>query len=104
MVAARVMVSHNVAPEDAVASFRCLLDTAPANTIALMPARLVVDVDRSTSTLYLHVLDIPDPDKADRFREQVRRIEAGLIRAIGSKEEVAMVKSEAANRRNGGTS
>ena len=28
--AARVMVAHHVAPEDAVASFRCLLDVAPA--------------------------------------------------------------------------
>ncbi|MCW2133838.1 MULTISPECIES: Na+/H+ antiporter subunit E [Crystallibacter] len=81
-----------------------LLVTATGHTISLIPGSLVVDVDRSTSTLYLHVLDIPDPDKADRFREQVRRIEAGLIRAIGSKEEVAMVKAEAANRRNGGTS
>jgi hypothetical protein len=28
--ACRVMVTHKVAPEDAVASFRCLLDVAPA--------------------------------------------------------------------------
>ena len=28
--AARVMVTHRVAPEDAMASFRCLLDVAPA--------------------------------------------------------------------------
>ncbi|EMY32529.1 monovalent cation/H+ antiporter subunit E [Arthrobacter crystallopoietes BAB-32] len=80
-----------------------LIVTATGHTISLIPGSLVVDVDRSTSTLYLHCLDISSPESAERFRDQVRRIEAGLIRSIGSKEELAIIRAEKQNASTGGS-
>lgn len=79
-----------------------LIVTATGHTISLIPGSLVVDVDRSTSTLYLHCLDIPSADHAARFRDQVLRIEEGLIRSIGSKEELAIVRNGKRSGQEGG--
>jgi multicomponent Na+:H+ antiporter subunit E len=75
-----------------------LLVTATGHAISLIPGSFVVDVDRSTSTLYLHVIDVATEEAAERFRADVRRIEAGLIRMMGTKEELAMVKAEGTGR------
>ncbi|GLB69257.1 Na+/H+ antiporter subunit E [Arthrobacter mangrovi] len=80
-----------------------LIVTATGHTISLIPGSLVVDVDRSTSTLYLHCLDIESPEGAERFRDQVLRIEEGLIRSIGSKEEMAIIRDGKLQAQQGGT-
>lgn len=72
-----------------------LVMTAVGHTTSLIPGSLVVEVDRSTSTLYLHVLNIADAAAAQRFRAAVLRTEAEVIRAIGSREEMALLRSEA---------
>jgi multicomponent Na+:H+ antiporter subunit E len=56
----------------------------------------VVEVDRSTSTLYLHCLNIGTPDEVEKFRREVRDIEASLIRIMGTAEELDIVRQEAA--------
>ncbi|MFD1211882.1 Na+/H+ antiporter subunit E [Arthrobacter sp. GCM10027362] len=71
-----------------------LILTATGHAISLIPGSLVVEVDRSGSTLYLHCLNISGPQEAEAFRAQVLRIEAGLIRAFGTKEELALVRAE----------
>ncbi|NKX55233.1 Na+/H+ antiporter subunit E [Arthrobacter mobilis] len=71
-----------------------LILTATGHAISLIPGSLVVEVDRSTSTLYLHCLNIPGPREAEAFRGQVLRIEAALIRAFGTREELALVRAE----------
>ncbi|MFP5366326.1 MAG: Na+/H+ antiporter subunit E, partial [Actinomycetes bacterium] len=63
--------------------------------ISLIPGSLVVEVDRSTSTLYLHALNISTPQDVENLKNQVRSIEAGLIRIMGTKEELETVQSEA---------
>jgi multicomponent Na+:H+ antiporter subunit E len=64
--------------------------------ISLIPGSLVVEVDRSTSTLYLHALNIASKQDVEGLRNEVRSIEAGLIRIMGSPEELEAVRMEAA--------
>jgi multicomponent Na+:H+ antiporter subunit E len=73
-----------------------LIVTATGHAISLIPGSLVVDVDRSTSTLYLHVIDVSTEEAAEDFRAEVRGIEAGLIKVMGTKEELQRVKAERA--------
>lgn len=77
-------------------SHQDLLVTAAGHVISLIPGSLVVEVDRSTSTLYLHVLNIHSVEDVENFRQEVRSIEAGLIRIMGTREELETVRSEAA--------
>jgi multicomponent Na+:H+ antiporter subunit E len=51
-----------------------LMVTATGHIISLIPGSLVVEVDRSTSTLYLHGLNIGTPDEVERLRREVRDI------------------------------
>lgn len=61
-------------------------------TISLIPGSLVVDVDRFNSTFYLHALNTPTQREIRQFRRSVAHIEMLLIRAVGSKSEVKLVK------------
>jgi multicomponent Na+:H+ antiporter subunit E len=77
-------------------SHQDLLVTATGHVISLIPGSLVVEVDRSTSTLYLHALNISSAQDVENLRREVRSIEAGLIRIMGTREELETVRSEAA--------
>ena len=71
-----------------------LLLTLVGHVYALIPGSLVIDVDRPSSTLFLHVLDIPDEDAAEAFRADSLDIEARMIRGFGSKRDYELVKAE----------
>lgn len=71
-----------------------LIVTAVGHSLALIPGSLVIDVDRPSSTLYLHVLEVKTEDDVDEFRRGSLAIEARIIRAIGSKEDYALVQAE----------
>jgi multicomponent Na+:H+ antiporter subunit E len=73
-----------------------LLVTATGHVISLIPGSLVVEVDRSTSTLYLHALNISSAQEVENLKSEVRSIEAGLIRIMGTREELEAVRMEAA--------
>jgi len=77
-------------------SHQDLVVTATGHVISLIPGSLVVEVDRSTSTLYLHALNISSAEDIENLRKEVRSIEAGLIRIMGTKEELDAVRMEAA--------
>lgn len=77
-------------------SHQDLIVTATGHVISLIPGSLVVEVDRSTSTLYLHALNITSKQDVEGLRNEVRSIEAGLIRIMGSPEELEAVRMEAA--------
>lgn len=72
-----------------------LMVTATGHVISLIPGSLVVEVDRSTSTLYLHALNISSAEEVENLKNEVRSIEAGLIRIMGTKEELQTVRREA---------
>ena len=61
-------------------------------TVSLIPGSLVVEVDRFGSTLYLHVLNTPTQREIRAARAQTMRIEELLIRALGSREELEMLR------------
>lgn len=61
-------------------------------TVSLIPGSLVVEVDRYGSTLYLHVLNTPTQRQIRGSRNQTRRIEELVIRAVGSRQEVEALK------------
>lgn len=61
-------------------------------TISLIPGSLVAEVDRFSSTLYLHVLNTPTEREIRQMRENVRKIERLLILTFGSKEDVRRLR------------
>lgn len=71
-----------------------LIVTATGHVTALIPGSLVVEVDRSTSTLYIHGINVRNADDADLFRKDVRNTEAGLIRIMGTKAELSALNQE----------
>lgn len=73
-----------------------LLLTAVAHTMSLIPGSVVVDVDRSNSVLYFHVLHTYTPDQMERFAQSVACFEALIIKASGSKDEYEALKAEEA--------
>lgn len=73
-----------------------LLVTATGHALSLIPGSLVVEVDRSTSTLYLHCLNVSTPEEADKVRKDVRDTESWLIRSIGTREDLDVLKAEQA--------
>ena len=80
----------------ALRSHQDLMVTATGHVISLIPGSLVVEVDRSTSTLYLHGLNVSTPDDVEKLRREVRDIEAGLIRIMGTRQELDAIRQEAA--------
>jgi multicomponent Na+:H+ antiporter subunit E len=73
-----------------------LLVTATGHVISLIPGSLVVEVDRSTSTLYIHAINVRNVQDAAKLRKEVRDAEAGLIRIMGTKEELSALTQEVA--------
>jgi multicomponent Na+:H+ antiporter subunit E len=71
-----------------------LLVTATGHVTALIPGSLVVEVDRSTSTLYIHGINVRNAEDAAQFRKDVRKTEAGLIRIMGTKAELSALNQE----------
>ena len=76
-----------------------LLVTATGHVLSLIPGSLIVDVDRSTSTLYLHALDVATAEQAEKTRADVLDAEAWLIRVMGTKEELAALRAESTESR-----
>ena len=76
-----------------------LLVTATGHALSLIPGSLIVDVDRSTSTLYLHALDVSTPEQAEKARTEVLNAEAWLIRTMGTKKELEALRAETAEAR-----
>ena len=56
--------------------------TLVASMLSLIPGSVVVEARRSTHTLYLHVIDVPDAEAADEFRRTALDLEQRLLRAL----------------------
>lgn len=70
------------------------LVTATGHAISLIPGSLVLEVDRSTSTLYLHCLNVASGEDAATIRRDVRDTEAWLIRIMGTSGDLAALRAE----------
>lgn len=76
-----------------------LLLTAVSHTMSLIPGSVVVEVDRSLSVLYFHVLDSSTPEEIQKFIDDVDYFETLIIKAAGSKEEYeALLQDEKLDR------
>lgn len=62
-------------------------------TNSLIPGSLIAEVDRFSSTLYVHVLDTPTDDAIEAMRSSVYHTEWLLIKAIGSKEDLEALEA-----------
>lgn len=56
--------------------------TLVAAMLSLIPGSVVVEARRSTHTLYLHVLDVPDEESAEEFRRDALQLEQRVLRAL----------------------
>jgi multicomponent Na+:H+ antiporter subunit E len=72
------------------------LVTATGHALSLIPGSLVLEVDRSTSTLYLHCLNVASEEDAEVIRRDVRATEAWLIRIMGTRADFAALRAEEA--------
>lgn len=65
-----------------------LILTLTAEMTTLIPGSVVIGVSQEDHALYLHVLNVPDAESAERFRDTVRQQEGRLARAIGREVDV----------------
>lgn len=63
--------------------------TQTAELVSLVPGTIVLEAHRSTSTLYLHVLDTVSEAQLEQARYDVLAAEARVLRAFGSAAEIA---------------
>ncbi|MGO4599309.1 Na+/H+ antiporter subunit E [Terrabacter sp. 2RAF25] len=70
--------------------------TITAELVALVPGSVVVDARRSTSVLYLHLLDVHDPAAIEAQRVHVLAIERRVVRTFGSREEIESLETGSA--------
>lgn len=66
-----------------------LLLTLISNTVNLVPGALVLDVDRTSRRLLVHVLLMRDESEVERQRRSVLVVEERVVKAFGSAREVA---------------
>ncbi|RIQ19560.1 Na+/H+ antiporter subunit E [Jiangella rhizosphaerae] len=72
--------------------------TLTAELLSLVPGSLVVEVRRSTSTLFLHVLGVRDESDVEAARRRALRQEERVVRALASDEELAAYLAEGVGR------
>ncbi|RFU22311.1 Na+/H+ antiporter subunit E [Geodermatophilus marinus] len=69
-----------------------LLMTIVSETLTLVPGSLVLDADRERNVLLMHVLPVRDLDEVERQRASVLEVEERVVRAFGSRAEIAAVE------------
>jgi multicomponent Na+:H+ antiporter subunit E len=80
-------------PRNAVVAVRLRVNsdlnlTLVGGAVSLVPGSLIVEADRNTGTLYVHVLGVENQEQVERFRQSTLGVEARLIRAFGSPAEL----------------
>lgn len=62
--------------------------TLVGEAVSLVPGSLIVEADRRTATLYIHMLGVEDHEQLERLRKDVWLLEDRIARALGSDEEL----------------
>ena len=70
-----------------------LIMTHVAVTASLIPGSLVVEADRERRILYLHAIGVRTPADAEAQRQNVLLWERRIVRAVGSRAELAEVEN-----------
>ena len=71
-----------------------LIMTHVAVTNSLIPGSLVVEADRATGILYLHVIGVRNRAYVDRQREIALRWERRIVRALGTPEQYRALRAD----------
>ncbi|PTA47609.1 Na+/H+ antiporter subunit E [Micromonospora sp. RP3T] len=66
--------------------------TLTAEALSLVPGSLILEADRGTGTLYVHVIGVRTLDEVERFRRGVRELEERIVAAVGSGEELRRLR------------
>lgn len=66
--------------------------TLTAEALSLVPGSLILEADRGTGTLYVHVIGVRTLDEVERFRRGVRELEERIVTAVGSAEELRRLR------------
>ncbi|WP_166783942.1 Na+/H+ antiporter subunit E [Cryobacterium sp. Hz9] len=69
-----------------------LILTWTAVATSIVPGSIVVDIDRESSILYLHVLNMHSAGDIESFRRRVQNTERRIVRGFGSREEVERMR------------
>lgn len=72
--------------------------TLDAIAMSLVPGSIVVEVDRERAILYFHTFDTTTAADVEAMRAKVLVVEARIVRAIGSKADVARIHETEATR------
>jgi len=67
-----------------------------AVTASLIPGSLIVDVYRERRTLYLHTIGVRSDTDAEHQRRVVLGWEARIVRAVGTRDQLADLRAQAA--------
>jgi multicomponent Na+:H+ antiporter subunit E len=71
-----------------------LVMTFTAEAVSLVPGSIVLDIDRESSTLYLHALNVKSVDDVPKLKRDVLATERRLILAAGSADDLARLKGD----------
>ena len=69
-----------------------LILTWTAVASSIVPGSIVVDIDRESSILYLHVLNMHSARDIESFRRRVLDTERRIVRGFGSREDVERMR------------
>ncbi|GAB3121351.1 Na+/H+ antiporter subunit E [Glaciibacter psychrotolerans] len=69
-----------------------LILTWVAVSTSIVPGSIVIDVDRPSSTLYVHVMNLHDSEESETFRRSVLATEGRIVRALGSREDLKRLR------------
>lgn len=76
--------------------------TATSVAVAAVPGSNVLDVHRASGTLYLHVLGAGDEAARERARYEVLRLEDRIVRAVGTRADLAALDARDGRVRSSG--
>lgn len=69
-----------------------LIQAHVAVTASLIPGSLIVEADRDRRILYLHVIGVRSDEDVELQREDVRRWERRIVRAVGSRAQLRAIQ------------
>ena len=94
------LVTSNAILEIRLRTRSDLILTWTAVATSIVPGSIVVDIDRESSILYLHVLNMHSARDIEQFRRRVLDTERRIVRGFGSREDVERMRGvRPANRR-----
>lgn len=66
--------------------------TLTAISVSLIPGSIVVEADRAGGVLYIHSIGADTPEKVEKSRSDVLRIERMLVKALGSRDDLEKIR------------